>query len=257
MVLMLLGSGSALASGGVPAPDGKEPLVAPEGDVAIVIGGDEYTASEGDSVTDVGRQADGECGPMPSLEIRMTGVASLVELYVDHEDCQLKVSSIEVEEPPAEPEEGGSASAVASSSQTYYHWFMKTTAARRGFAYVEDLTVTRTHIQAWLPYYGYKGPISGPNSASYECDAWGPPFNAWKVRSCYLMSQNMNSTSSVWIKAMGKFEWLFGIKTTAWAKSEIKGYRIGTDRFKSTCHHTGGFTSPANYVRCERKYGFV
>ena len=244
-ILAVMGGGTALAS-------------SESDDVTILVDGEEYSPDEGDSITDVGRDAGGDCKPMPPVEIQMTGEATLVEVYLDHEDCHLKASSIERADEPA-PEEG---TAQSARDLTYYHWYMKTSATRRGFLYFEELTATRTHIQAWLPSMGYSGPIKNANSARYSCYAWGGSPNWWSVRSCYLMSQYTRGRSSVWIKAMGKYRWdppppLIGVNTTAWAKSEIKGYTLGTQRFKSTCRHTGGYTRPLNYVRCERKWGRV
>ena len=258
-MLAAIGGSTALASSGDDDPD-----------VVIIVGGVEYTAEEGEAVTDLGRKPNGECEDLPTIDIRMTGEASLAELHYDLEDCNLKVSDInrgDAHEPSpgGTEEEAGTASfgglpnlagPTMSSAPKYYHWYLTTSATRRGFLYFEALTETKTHIQAWLPSMGYKGAIKNANSARHWCKAWGPPLNRWRVEACYLMSRNTRSKTAVWEKAMGKFSWILGTRTTAWSKSEIKGNTLGAQRFKSTCRHTGRPTVPIkNYLRCERKYG--
>ncbi|MDE2837240.1 MAG: hypothetical protein OXL97_06990 [Chloroflexota bacterium] len=255
IMLAVLGGSTALASDGA----ASKALVSEddESDVTIVVEGyDDVTSPvEGDTVADVGRDSTGKCNITPYHEIHMTGDVSVVELSFDPIDCQLSVSSIERSTELAEL----SSHTTQASNNKYYHWFMKTSATRRGFAYFEELTTVRTHIQAWLPYYGYRGPIRNANNAWHECDAWDD-WNRWRVVSCRLDSKKLNSSTSVHIKASGKFEWnirVFKIKTSAWAKSEIRSHRIGTDRFKSTCGHRSTYNPVRTYTRCERKYGFV
>lgn len=197
-------------------------------------------------IHDVGRGSDGVCGEVPSFELFLSDDAHIAEVTFDHDDCTLKLTSVQHDTSPTFDER-------ARSSSGSTRFTMRTSATTRGFAYVEQLNRTRVNISAYTVPLNQSGPISSANNAWHDCYAWST--TGWRTNWCRKDGENLTSKWSVWIKATGDYTWQQGSfykNQQTWAKARIRGYKTGTGRFVSTCGSQGGFPRPINYFRCER-----